>query len=658
MSQIGNSFARTTLLLSSDRLLSSFRRTQLDLAQVERAISTGQGINAPSQAPERTAAILILRQQLQAREQYERNLQHALSMLNIGDQALGDANDIMLEARSIAASQIGVTAIPDTRESQATIIDAQIQALLEIVNRQFQGISIFGGNRSAVAGGLVFEEFLGGVRYVGAAGANLNGDYGVAADLSFNSNGHDAFGALSSRVTSVIDLDPQATAGTRISDVNGAQNTPVRLGSVLLTVNAAQVPVDLTTADTLGDVTTRINDAIQSINPSAGSLSISGGGFVLTAGAGFTVSIADISAAQTAGDLGINISSTGGVPAAGADLGARLTRYTLLADLGVAVDFASGLTITQGSQTKVADFSSAATIEDLMNVIDELNLGLRLQINGGATGLNLVNEVSGLALAIGETAGGTTATDLGLRSLGLQTRLDSFRFGLGVESTTGQDDFRVELHDGSSFDVNLDGVGTVSELITAIGAAATAAGLTVGNIGDAGTNINVGLASSGNGLAFEDGTAGGNDFRVLQLNTSLAATHLGIYTNAGAANSITGADQARVRTESLFTDLINLRDALLNNDELGITLAGEGLEQDLESVVRARADLGVRTQRIEQHQQRSAELRITEQAMLSDLQDTDLMEMITRFTQLQQQLAAGLQVGAAGFQLSLLDFLR
>jgi len=47
-----------------------------------------------------------------------------------------------------------------------------------------------------------------------------------------------------------------------------------------------------------------------------------------------------------------------------------------------------------------------------------------------------------------------------------------------------------------------------------------------------------------------------------------------------------------------------------------------------------------------------------EKTTLSDLQDADLTEVITRFTQLQTQLQASLRVGAQNLQLSLLDFLR
>ena len=44
--------------------------------------------------------------------------------------------------------------------------------------------------------------------------------------------------------------------------------------------------------------------------------------------------------------------------------------------------------------------------------------------------------------------------------------------------------------------------------------------------------------------------------------------------------------------------------------------------------------------------------------MLSELQDAEMTEVITRFVQLQQQLQASLQVGAQFLRTSLLDFLR
>jgi flagellin-like hook-associated protein FlgL len=51
-------------------------------------------------------------------------------------------------------------------------------------------------------------------------------------------------------------------------------------------------------------------------------------------------------------------------------------------------------------------------------------------------------------------------------------------------------------------------------------------------------------------------------------------------------------------------------------------------------------------------------MKLAEQSLLSGLQDADVTEVITRFTQLQQQLQASMQAGAQNLHLSFLDYLR
>lgn len=651
---------RTTSMLSSNQMLSSLRRTQSSLASINQAIGTGVQVNRPSDAPASTSAILALQQRLEARVQYSVNFQFAETILNNTDQSLSDAGDILLEIQSIGSSQVGIGSTADTRLNQASVIDQQIQSLLDIANRRVQDVSLFGGTNTPPDnqnGGDVFIDFLGGYRYIGTR-ENLKTDVGLRQPLEYNSNGDEAFGALSARVKGSIDLNPTATNDTRLADLEGALGRGVASGSLRLVINGSPSTINLDNAHTLGDVITRVNDAINTASPGAGSLAFSGGGLALTAAAGNTLEISDIGAATTAADLGIVLTASSAT-VAGADLNPKITALTSLASLGTTIDWTSGLKITQGDQTRIADFSAATTVQDLANVIDNLRLGLRLEISEDQSALNLVSDVSGLELSVGENAGGTTAGDLGLRTFGLSTRLADFNHGLGVGNSVGADDFAIQLHDGSSFNVNIDSVTTVGELLTAIRNAATAAGLTVGDPGDVGTHFNVGLAPDGNGMALENGSlaAGGSAFRVTQLGTSLAATDLGIYHNAQTGNAINGEDRAKVRVESVFTHLIALRDALVSNDSTGITVATSHIENDVSKLTRIRGEVGVRTQRVIQQQERSEEMQIAEESMLDQLRGADLTEVITRFSQLQQQLEASLRAGSQNLQMSFLEFL-
>lgn len=656
MAGIGPVGSRTTSLMSSDRLLSSIRRTQAALIKAQEELSTGKSVNRPSDAPAKTAAILRIENILKAREQTDRNLDHAVGVLNNVDSALADATQILIEARSVASSQVGVGSNTQTRKNQATVIDAQLNAIIDIANRQYQGISLFGGQYNPGDNKGVFVEALGGVRFLGTT-TNLAGDLGLDNPLAFNANGSSVFGALSSRVVSNVDLNPLATPETRLSDLRGATGEGYRAGSIKVTINGTITVVDLATASTMGDVATRINNAIAGVNAAAGSLAVTDTGFELTASAGNTVAIEEIGTGVTATGLGIVLTASGAT-VAGGDVDPMLTAHTSLASLGASIDLTSGLKITQGGTTKIASFANAQTIQDMMNIINGLDLGLRMEVGGNGTSLNLISDVSGVELSIGENNGGTTATDLGLRTFGTDTLLSDFRHGLGVESQAGGDDFSVNLRNGSSFSVSINGMTTVGQVVTAIKNAAVTAGLSVGTPGQGGTSFNVGLALDGNGLVLEDGTAGGNDFRVAQLRESMAAENLGIYQNAGSGGTITGGDRTKVRVDSVFTHMINLRNAMESDDTSGITLAGTDIESDSNVVVKARADVGVRSQRIEQQQNRSAELKIAEQSLLSNLRDADVTEVITRFSQLQAQLEASLRSGAQNLQLSLLDYLR
>ena len=644
----GVSFARTTTLSQSDALLRQIQTTNRDLQQALEEVSTGERVRKPSDDPSRISAIQYLRRSLSELGQQNKNLQQATGVLNNADTTLNEASTIVQEAHSLALSQIGVSSDRETREATASVVDSQLKAMLDLANRAYNGIYLFGGKDYGPEDGPLFEDFAGGIRFNGSGDA-LQLDVGAAGPETFNASGADVFGAFNSTIQSQVDLDPQAAAYVSLDDIGGAIGGGFARGSIRLDVDGTQVSVDLTDAATLGDVETRINAAIQAIDPAAGSLAIAGQGFDLTANAGHSVTLSDAGANRTAASLGLDLSAASAT-VAGGDVDVKLTDQTRVADLGVAVDLAAGLRVTQGEQTAVADFSSAQTVQDMRNAVAGLGLGVRLDINAGGDGFDFVSEVSGLTLSVGEN-GGTTADDLGVRSFGPDTPLEVFRNGLGVEIKAGEADFAINLHDGTSFEVDLTGAQDVQDVLDAIDAAASGAGFTPG------VEYSAGLALTGNGFVLTDNTTGAGDFSVTQLNNSLAASHLGIYENVGASNSLAGQDNATRRADNVFTHLADLRDALKNNDESGITLAGGRLEDDLDAVVKSQAIVGVQSARLEDQKTTLEDRELMEKTMLSEMQDADLSEAITRYTNLQTQLEAAMTAGSMSRQRSLLDFL-
>ncbi len=650
---------RTSTNMLTSMLMNTLQKTQSEMAKRQLEIATGIRVHKPSDAPADASAIQAVQGQLEMRQQWDRNLSHAATTLDNTDAALGDVAGILHDAKGIASSQIGIGSDAETRAAEASVIEGQIQGLMEIANRRSAGVSLFAG-RSGGSDEPPFEDFMGGIRYTGA-GENMTTNVGLQEPIAINSNGHESFGALSARVVGKVDLDPAAMEKTKLNDMRGVQGEGIRRGEVALTVNGEKLNVDLSSADTAGDVLTRVNDALGKLGADADSqLALVDGRFELTAAAGDDVAIADPSGGQAAKDLGIDLSA-GGSTATGGELDPKLTEMTSLDAFRADGALNGELKITMGATTKVADFSEAETVRDMANEIDRLNMGLRLSVSEDGRGLTLITDVSGLELSIGEVEDGSTAGDLGLRTFGEQTALSDFQFGMrGVNAEEGKDDFAIHLKDGSSFEVNIDGAVKVADVIEKIEQAAADAGLDVGRPGDGGTDFNVGLAVEGNGLQLEDHTDPAPDgrFRVEQLGQSLAASDLGIARDMGEESTLIGEDKAKVRVESVFTHLMHLRDALKDDDESGIVFAADRLEDDVDIVTQAQANVGIRGQRVAKQQERSEELKIAENIMLSDLRDADLTESITKFMQLQQQLEASLRSGSLGMQSSLLDFLR
>ena len=92
--------------------------------------------------------------------------------------------------------------------------------------------------------------------------------------------------------------------------------------------------------------------------------------------------------------------------------------------------------LTNGTTTATIDLSSAVTVEDLLNAVNGSKTGVLAKINDAGNGIDLVNPTQGVAMTVAEN-GGTTAADLGIRSLGPTTKLAELNGGKGVSTVNG-----------------------------------------------------------------------------------------------------------------------------------------------------------------------------------------------------------------------------
>lgn len=309
------------------------------------------------------------------------------------------------------------------------------------------------------------------------------------------------------------DLDPTLRLTTRIDELVGARASG-RIefdgdnNDIVLTANANG-------AD-LNDITVRFEDT--------GTVGSESATFVPGAPGVLTVSIeAGASTAQQIVDA-INAEATGAFTAEADsrdqttfdERGSGVPDASIVGDFtnvtagGVDgdIDLVSGLQITNGNGTEVIDTSGVETVEDLLSLLNDPQYGLQAAINRSGDGIDVRSRRSGTSFTIGEN-GGTTATDLGIRSYDGSSRLADFNRGLGVvvtqftelpgetltsterdEQIREQNRFTIEGQDqGIAFSFEIDPIGltTVDDVIQRIS-------------DDTGGLFTAELATDGNGL--------------------------------------------------------------------------------------------------------------------------------------------------------------
>jgi flagellin-like hook-associated protein FlgL len=329
---------------------------------------------------------------------------------------------------------------------------------------------------------------------------------------------------------------------------------------------------------------------------------------------------------------------------------------------GEVLDTASGLILTNGGETVTLDISGAETVEDLLNLIHGADLGLIAEVNAAASGINVRSKLSGATFTIGEN-GGSTATQLGIRTYNGATALAGFNRGAGVPTSSdpANDDLLITARDGTQFAVNLSGATDVGDVIALINAAASGAG----------TSVVARLAVTGNGIELVDSTPTGlpsPELIVEAVEGSPAAEYLG-FVPAGTTQVSTNtpnvdgdfvlqsADRHTLEVDSVFNTLSRLRTAVQNGDHAEIGLALERLDADMDRMNFARGELGARLQNLEFIELRLEDENVQLRAALSDDIDVDLVQAISDLTARQFAFQASLQTAASLMQLSLLNFL-
>ena len=630
---------RVTQLQRSNSILNQINSTEAQLQVTQNQLSTGHRISQPGDDPGAAAIVMQLNRTLDQQTTYQANLAKSQSQLSQVDSSLGSLNTLLIQANSIASQNVGSEVSASERQSAAKVIESLYSQSISLGNTQFEGHYVFGGDKSDNP---PFVTANGGVQFVGSNNI-LNSSADTNTLLPFQVTAASVFGALSSRVSGSVDLTPNISGTTRIIDLHGATSQGVQLGSIQLSNGTTTASVDLSHADNVQDVVDTINKA------AVGGItaSISGNHLVLNAGASDNITVTDIGGGSTAATLGIQQATAAGVGVnvTGATVQPAVTVLTPISQLksGASIDTTHGFTITNGASSANISLAGVNTVGDLINKINNSGTHVQAQINSAGTGIDVLNPIQGTQMSIAEN-GGTTASDLGIRSFTPATSLSELNSGKGIGLGTGGPDMQITRSDGTTFGVSLSGAKTIQDVINAVNAA------------DGGGGVTASFAATGNGIVLRDTAGGFGTMSIASQNFSTAVKDLGL-DGAASGNVITGKDVDPVETQGVFADLAKLRDALNNNDQAAITSAAEALQKDQANSTDVRGQAGAMVQQLQSRQDTLSSQQIATKAMISQLQDADYATTITQFTQLQTALQATLMTAAKTMSLSLLNFL-
>ncbi len=635
--------------LIASQNINNLNSLMTQLQQLDEQLSTGLSFSLPGQNPQATSSILPIQQTIAAQSQYQTNLTTDQGFLGTTDSALQTVATSIDQASSLLLGGLGATSTAAQNQASAVQVGTIISGLVNTANSTFQGQYLFGGSEAKQAPFQVLTS--GAILYTGNQ-ASINSQVDAGLVLPNNIDGVTAFGAISPPIGN--DVNPAVTLQTSLSDLNNGRGVPA--GSIQVTLTPTSGPattktIDLSKAHTVGDVQTAIQNAFP---PGAVSVGVTTGtpadGLTVTAASG-TVAIGEVNGGTTAKSLGISGAAAPSITGGG--LNPLLTVLTPLSALngGAGIDTTHGLELTDGPTQQTVNISGDNTVEDLLNSLQTADPNLSVGINSAGNGLAISTRLSGVNFSIGEN-GGTTATDLGIRTLTGSTPLSTLNLGQGVPVTATDSsgnpvpaNLEIQLRSGTTIEINLAGAKTVQDVLNDINAAKP-------------SELTASLNSVGNGITLvdNDGTSTGP----LTVTNNAVAKSLGLagtQSSTDATQPLVGQDVNPLQGSGVFNLLLQLQSALQTNNNAELTRLQPLFQQELTRVSDVQGTVGARQQLLSQVQTQTTSTQTNLQASLSSLQNVDMATAITQLTQVQISLQATLQTAANSMQMSIFQYL-
>lgn len=139
---------RVTQGMMNTQLLRNLSNNVKKNSYLQNQLATGRTINKPSDDPVGISYSMRYRSELSSNDQYQKNVDNALSWLEYTDTTLDQANSVLQRVRELAVSGANGTNPQEALDSIKSEIDQLREQLVTIGNSQFNGKYVFNGQKT------------------------------------------------------------------------------------------------------------------------------------------------------------------------------------------------------------------------------------------------------------------------------------------------------------------------------------------------------------------------------------------------------------------------------------------------------------------------------------------------------------------------------
>lgn len=139
---------RVTQNMMNSRMMLNLNANNVRMDKYQEMLATGRKLNRPSDDPVGVGYTMRYEAQISRNEQYQRNVDEAVSRLEFTDSMMNQINSIMQRARELAVRASNDSLAADDRKAVAQEIDQCYKQLVSAANTQFNGQYLFNGQNT------------------------------------------------------------------------------------------------------------------------------------------------------------------------------------------------------------------------------------------------------------------------------------------------------------------------------------------------------------------------------------------------------------------------------------------------------------------------------------------------------------------------------